>query len=190
VADVSQPAGIDSGVPPSRFRLRRWQLVLIDVLVAAAIALLTASATFVTALGLSAETAAVVWLVALAVSVPLVVRRRWPIPVLGIVVASAIVAVLLGMSLRATALAIAVALYPVALSGGPRRSATALGAALLGITLAAVLTVSSTFPLPVAARAGTGTRWRTSPRTWTPCRFSCPLERTASTSSQSSRWSS
>jgi signal transduction histidine kinase len=146
VADVSQPAGIDSGVPPSRFRLRRWQLVLIDVLVAAAIALLTASATFVTALGLSGETAAVVWLVALAVSVPLVVRRRWPIPVLGIVVASAIVAVLLGMSLRATALAIAVALYPVALSGGPRRSATALGTALLGISLAAVLTATVLYP--------------------------------------------
>ncbi len=115
---------------------------MIDVLAAAAITLLIVSATFGTALGLSRGTAVVVWLVALAVGVPLVVRRRWPIPVLGVVVALAIVAVLLGISLRATALGVAVALYPVALSVGPRRSAAALGAALLGVTLAAVLTAT------------------------------------------------
>ncbi len=115
---------------------------MIDVLTAVMIALLTVSATFGTALGLSGETAVVVWLVALAVSVPLVVRRRWPIQVLGVVVVLAIVAVLLGISLRATALGVAVALYPVALSVGPRRSAVALGAALLGVTLAAVLTAT------------------------------------------------
>ncbi|MGH3782006.1 MAG: sensor histidine kinase, partial [Pseudonocardiaceae bacterium] len=79
-----------------------------------------------------------------AVSVPLVVRRRWPIPVLGIVLASAIVAVLLGMS--GAVLAVAVALYPVALSVGPRCSAVALGAAMLGVTLAAVLTAAVLYP--------------------------------------------
>ncbi|MDQ3762845.1 MAG: sensor histidine kinase [Actinomycetota bacterium] len=138
---MSEPVGLDSGVLPSQFRARTWRLVVIDLL-AAVITLLTVSPTLGSALGLSSGTTFVVWLVALAVSVPLVVRRRWPIPVLGVVLASAIVAVLLGMSGAATALAVAVALYPVALSVGPRRSAVALGAALLGVTLAAVLTAT------------------------------------------------
>ncbi len=141
MGDVSEPVGLDSGVLPSQFRARTWRLVVIDLL-AAVITLLTVSPTLGSALGLSSGTTFVVWLVALAVSVPLVVRRRWPIPVLGVVLASAIVAVLLGMSGAATALAVAVALYPVALSVGPRRSAVALGAALLGVTLAAVLTAT------------------------------------------------
>jgi signal transduction histidine kinase len=132
---------------PSRFRLRTWQLVVIDVLAAAVITLLTVSAPFGTVLGLSGGTAVVVvWLMALGVSVPLVVRRRWPIPVLGVVVASAIVAVLLGISPEATTLAVAVALYSVALSVGPRRSVVALGAALLGVTLAVVLTTTMLAP--------------------------------------------
>ncbi|MGH3781525.1 MAG: hypothetical protein ACRDRO_13080, partial [Pseudonocardiaceae bacterium] len=80
---------------------------MIDLLAAAAITLLIVNATLGTALGLSSRTAVVVWLMALAVSVPLVVRRRWPIPVLGIVLASAIVAVLLGMSGAVLAVAVA-----------------------------------------------------------------------------------
>lgn len=83
---------------------------------------------------------------ALAVSLPLLFRRRWAIPVFGLVLASAIVAVLLGISGAATGLAVAIALYPVALSVGPRCSAVALGAALLGVTLAAVLTVTVLTP--------------------------------------------
>lgn len=126
---------------PPQLRRRTWQLVLIDLLAAAVITLLTVSAALGTALGLSSKTAVVVWLAALAVSVPLAFRRRWPIPVLGVVLASAMVAVWLGMSGAITALAVAAALYPVALSAGPRRSAVALGAALLGVTLAAVVTV-------------------------------------------------
>jgi signal transduction histidine kinase len=129
-----------------RFGLRRWQLVVIDVLAAAVITLLPVYTTLGTALGLSSGTAVVVWLVALTVSVPLVVRRRWPISVLGVVLASAIVAKWLGMSGATTVLAVAVALYPVALSVGPRRSAAALGAALLGVTLAAVLTATVLAP--------------------------------------------
>ncbi|MGH3814684.1 MAG: sensor histidine kinase [Pseudonocardiaceae bacterium] len=138
---MSELPGFDSEVLPPRFRHRTRELV-IDMLAAAAITLLTVFATLGTALGLSSGTAVLVWLVALAVSVPLAVRRWWPIPVFGVVLASAIVAVLLGMSVEATVLAVAVAIFPVALSVGPLRSAVALGAALLGVTLAAVLTAT------------------------------------------------
>ncbi len=139
VAYVTEPAGVDSGVLPRRFRQRPWHLVVIDLLLAAWITLLIANATLFTAVGLPRGTILVVWLLALAVSVPLAVRRRRPLPVFGVVLASTVVAVLLGMSVGATVLAVAVALYSVALSRGPRRSAVALGAAMLGVTLAAVL---------------------------------------------------
>ncbi len=142
MVDVTEPAGFDSGVSPPWFRHRTWQLVVIDLLPAVWITVLTVNSTRYTALGLSSDTAVVVWLVALAVSVPLVVRRRRPIPVLGVVLTSTIVAVSLGMSVAATGLAVAVALYSVALSVEARRSAVALGAALLGVTLAAVLTAA------------------------------------------------
>jgi signal transduction histidine kinase len=137
---MTEPAAVDVGVLPPW--LRTWHLVLINVLVAAAITLLTVYATLGTAVGRSGGMTVVVWLMALAVSAPLVFRRRWPIPVFRVVLASAIVAVLLGMSSTATVLAVALAIYPVALSGGPRRSAVALGAALLGVTLAAVLSAT------------------------------------------------
>lgn len=81
---VSESTGVDYGVLPPWFRQRPWQLLVIGMLPAAVIILLIVSSTFSTALGLSGETVAVVWLVALAVSVPLVVRRRWPIPVSGV----------------------------------------------------------------------------------------------------------
>jgi signal transduction histidine kinase len=112
-----------------------------DVLAAAVITLL---AVFLSlgGLGLSSGTAVVVWLVALGISLPLTVRRRWPIPVFGVVIASAVVAELLGMSSAAPVLALAVALYSVALSARPRRSAIALGAALLAVTLKAVLSAT------------------------------------------------
>ena len=139
MAPVTEPAGVDSGVLSLRFRQRPWQLVVIDLLLAAWITLLTVNATLYTALGLSSGTVVAVWLLALAVSVPLVVRRRSPIPVFAVVLASAMVAVLLGISVAATVLAVAVALYSVALSLRPRRSAIAAIAAVLGVTLAAVL---------------------------------------------------
>jgi len=112
---------------------------VIDLLLAAWITLLTVNATLYTVIGLSTGTIVVVSLLALAVSVPLAVRRRRPMPVFGVVLASTIVAALLGLSIAALVLAVAVALYSVALTLGPRRSAVALGAAVLGVTLAAVL---------------------------------------------------
>jgi signal transduction histidine kinase len=140
VAGVTEPAPVDVGVLPARFRT--WQLVVTDVLTPAAIALLTVYSSLGTAVGRSSGTTILAWLMTLAVSLPLVFRRRWPIPVFGTVLASAIAAVQLGMSGSATVLAVALATYPVALSAGLRRSAVALGAALLGVTLAAVLSVT------------------------------------------------
>ncbi len=142
MAVVTETAGVDSGGRPPGFRQHLWQLVVIDLLPAAWITLLTANATLSTTLGLSSGAVVAVWLVALAVGIPLAVRRRKPIPVLGVVLASAIVAVLLGMSVAVTGLAVALAVYPVALSAGRRRSAVLLGAALLGVTLAVVLTAT------------------------------------------------
>src|SRR6476646_6975594 len=98
VAPVTEPAGVASGVLSLRFRQRPWQLVVIDLLLAAWITLLTVNATLYTALGLTSGTVVEVWL-----------------------------------------LAVAVALYTVALSLRPRRSAIAAIAAVLGVTLAAVL---------------------------------------------------
>src|SRR5947209_5263585 len=139
VAPVTEPAGVESGVLSSRFRQRPWHLAVIDLLLAAWITLLTVNASFYTALGLSSRTVVVVWLLALAVSVPLIIRRLRPIPVFVVVLAATMVAVLLGISVAAIVLAVAVALYSVALSLRPRRSAVAAVAAVLGVTLAAVL---------------------------------------------------
>lgn len=119
--------------------LRPWHLIVINLLVAAAIALLTVYSTFGAAAGSSTGMTALVWLMAFAISLPLVFRKWLPLPVFGVVLASVIIAVLLGMSSSFTVLAVALAIFSVALSAGARRSAVALGAALLGVTLAAVL---------------------------------------------------
>ncbi len=140
--DVSEPAGAGSGVVRLRFGARTWHPTVTDVLAAVVITMLAAFLTLGTAIGLSSGTAVVVWLVAFGVGLPLTVRRRWPVPAFGVVVASAVAAELLGMSSAAPVLAVAVALSSVALSVRPRRSAIALGAALLGVALAAVLSAT------------------------------------------------
>ncbi|MCA1836773.1 MAG: histidine kinase, partial [Actinobacteria bacterium] len=132
---MTEPAAVDDGALP----LRPWHRVVINVLVAAAITVLTVYSTFGDAVGRSTGMTALVWLLALAVTLPLVFRMRSPLPVFGVVLTSSIIAVLLGMSATAIVLAVALGLYPVALSAGSRRSAVALGAALLGVTLATVL---------------------------------------------------
>lgn len=138
VVNVSEPAGVDSGVAPPRFGPRRSYAVVIDVLAAAVILVLAVFVTLDTPLALSSGTVVVVWLLAIAISLPLTVRRRWPVLVFGVVLVSAVVAKALGVSGAAAVLTIAVALYPVALFVRPRRSVIALGAALIGITLTAV----------------------------------------------------
>ncbi|MGH3784657.1 MAG: sensor histidine kinase, partial [Pseudonocardiaceae bacterium] len=104
--------------------------------------LLTVNATLYAARGASGATVIGVWLVALVIGALLVIRRWRPVPVFGAVLISTIVAALLGMPIAATVLAVAVAIYPVALSGGSRRAAVALRTALVSITLMAVLTAT------------------------------------------------
>jgi signal transduction histidine kinase len=139
VVDVSEPVGVDPGLLSQQSRLRPWKLVMIDVLTAAATSLLAVYATLGGLLGSSSGTTVLVWLIALAISLPLVIRRRWPVSVLGVVLTSAVVAVLLGMSTTAAVLTVAIAIYPVALSLAPRRSLVTLGATLLSVTLATVI---------------------------------------------------
>jgi signal transduction histidine kinase len=137
--NVTEAAGVDSGVLSPWFRPRPWQRVVIDLLTVVTITLLTAFSTLNTVVESSSGILVVVWIMSLALSLPLALRRRRPIPVFGVVLAMAVVAVLLGMSVSVTMLPIAVALYSVALWIRPLRSATALGIALLTITLSAVL---------------------------------------------------
>jgi signal transduction histidine kinase len=146
VANVTKLAGVDSGVLSPRLRQRPWLLVVLDLLAAVWIILLVVNASLYTAVGVSSRTVVVVCLVALAVGAPLAIRRRSPIPVLGVVLTSAVVAELLSMPVTATGLAVAVALYPVALCSGRRRSTVALGAAIFGTTLAAVLAATVLSP--------------------------------------------
>ncbi|MGH3788282.1 MAG: sensor histidine kinase [Pseudonocardiaceae bacterium] len=143
---MSESAGAASGVWRLWLRKTPVRLVVINLLTVAAIMFVVVYTTLHTALEVASGMGFLVWLMALAVSLPLVVRRRRPIAVLVVVLASTMVAVLLGISLTATVLAVAVALYPVALSLEPRRSAVALGVALLGVTVTAVLTATALGP--------------------------------------------
>jgi len=146
VIDVTEPAGDDVGAVPPRSGQRWWLPVVIDLLIIGWIFLLAVYAALGSAGGLSGTVVVVVGLAALAVSLPLALRRRRPIPVLGFVLVVAIVAELLGMSVTASALAVAFSLYSVAESVPPRRSVVALGGALLGLTLAAVLATTVLSP--------------------------------------------
>ena len=131
---------------PPRFRQRLWQVVVVDLLPAVWIALLTVNATLYAARDPSMGTVFGVWLVALVIGALLAVRRWKPVPVFGAVLTLTIVAALLGMPITATVLAVAVAIYPVALSRGSRRAVVALRTALLSITLIAVLTATIVDP--------------------------------------------
>ena len=127
---------------PPRLRQRLWQVVVFDLLPAVWITLLIINVTVYAALDPSTIALVGVWLVALVLGVLLAIRRWQPIPVFGLVLALVIVAALLGMPIAATVLAVAVALYPVALSVGHRRAVVALRAALLSVTVVAVLTAT------------------------------------------------
>lgn len=127
---------------PPRLRQRLWQVVVFDLLPAVWITLLIINVTVYAALDPSTIALVGVWLVALVLGVLLAIRRWQPIPVFGLVLALVIIAALLGMPIAATVLAVAVALYPVALSVGHRHAVVALRTALLSVTVVAVLTAT------------------------------------------------
>lgn len=135
-----------------RSRLRSWQLTVIDLLMAAAV---TALAVYST-LDLPPEdgtTAVLVWLLGLALGLPLLVRRRWPVPVFGVVLGVWAVAVPVGLPVPATVPAVAIAIYPVSLQTGRRRAAFALAVAVLGVTATTVLAATVLRPHLVVAPA-------------------------------------
>ncbi|GAB7039022.1 MULTISPECIES: sensor histidine kinase [Catenuloplanes] len=72
-----------------------------------------------------------VWLIAVLLGLPLAVRRRWPRPVLGMVLVATVATVLTGAGAEVSIYALAFAAYPVALSSA-RAGRWALGAALTG----------------------------------------------------------
>ncbi|MEU4831838.1 sensor histidine kinase [Streptosporangium sp. NPDC023615] len=92
-----------------------------------------------------------VWALSGIVGLPLAARRRWPAPVLMIVAAAAAAAVLTGVGAEVTAWAVAVALYPVALTSA-RAAARGLSVALAAI-LVPGLTDAATNRLPLIPAA-------------------------------------
>ena len=75
-----------------------------------------------------------VWCLAAVLGLPLMVRRRWPAPVLGVVLAAAAATVIVGVGAEVSVYAVAFALYPVALSSA-RAGRWALGTALAGVLI-------------------------------------------------------
>ncbi|MEU4780576.1 histidine kinase [Micromonospora sp. NPDC023633] len=127
-------------------RLGLRQLMAFDALVAAAIVLVTVLRT--------PAAPVLAWGLAVLFGPPLAVRRRWPVPVLTVVVVAGAVAVAIGVAGDAVVFAVALALYPLALSAPIRRAGFALAGALAGLTAGGV--VGATVPgLPVIpTRAG------------------------------------
>lgn len=137
---VSDPVRPDPAAPRSgRARLRTPLLVAIEVLTAAALTLLAVYSTLDDPFAPLTGPSVLAWGIALTFGAALVVRRRWPVPVLGVVVVAAGVAVVVGIPGTAAALTVAVAIYPVAASLTPRRATVAVVAAVGGVTLATVL---------------------------------------------------
>ncbi|WP_203926992.1 sensor histidine kinase [Virgisporangium ochraceum] len=100
-------------------------LAAVDVLVAAAV---VAAAVLMRPPGAGVA----VWVPAALVGTPLAVRRRWPVPVLGAVLAAGAVGLFGGVRPEPVVYAVAYALYPVALRSA-RAGAWALAVAVAGV---------------------------------------------------------
>ncbi|MEV0697062.1 sensor histidine kinase [Saccharopolyspora sp. NPDC050389] len=118
-------------ITPGTVGTRR--LVALDAVVAAALVLVAA---------FRAPGAALFeWALALVLCAPLVLRRRWPRAVLGVVVLAGMSAIITGSASDVVVLAIAFALYPVGLSSPALHSWLALAGALAGIAIAGLAVV-------------------------------------------------
>jgi signal transduction histidine kinase len=114
-------------------RLRRGELVALDALAAAGYTL----ATLTPAAAGGRLAGGAVALAAAGIGLPLVLRRRWPWPVFGVVLAASLAGIGLGV-VRDPLLAAAFALYPVALTTPRRRREPTVGiavASLAGVVL-------------------------------------------------------
>jgi signal transduction histidine kinase len=117
--------------PPLTTRLRPWHWVAIDAAVAVLLALVFLVGSTRPAYGVPLWVA---YLLALISTLPVAVRRLWPLPVLGVVLAGSVAAMAIGTGKDPSA-AVAFALYLVALRY-PWRTSAAVLAGVLVVTAA------------------------------------------------------
>jgi signal transduction histidine kinase len=117
--------------PPLTTRLRPWHWVAIDGAVAALLALVFLVGSTRPAYGVPLWVA---YVLALVSTLPVAVRRLWPLPVLGVVLAGSVAAMAIGTG-KDPSVAVALALYLVA-SRYPRRASAAALAGVLVLTAA------------------------------------------------------
>jgi signal transduction histidine kinase len=117
--------------PPLTKRLRPWHWVAIDGAVAVLLALVFLVGSTRPAYGIPLGVA---YLLALISTVPVAVRRLWPLPVLGVVLAGSVAAMAIGTG-KDPSVAVAYVLYLVALRY-PRRLSAAVLAGVLALTAA------------------------------------------------------
>ncbi|GAB2965869.1 sensor histidine kinase [Micromonospora polyrhachis] len=127
-------------------RLGLRQLTAFDALVGVGLALFTAVRT--------PGAAVLVCGLAALFCLPLTVRRHWPVPVLTVVTLAGTVAIAVGIAGDAVVLAIAYAIYPVALSVVPRQSWLALVGVLGAVAAAGLLGITVPGLPVIPARAG------------------------------------
>ncbi|MGI5211741.1 sensor histidine kinase [Plantactinospora sp. CA-290183] len=125
-------SGQDRGrARPSGFEVRG---TVVDTVTAVVLGYLAATATLDPPGPAYPGPAWVAWLAGAAVGLPLAVRRRWPLPVLGCVVVAAAAATTLGVVgtgvIWTTYAPVALALYPAATSAGPVAATVALAGGL------------------------------------------------------------
>jgi len=126
--------GSDAGQalrPPLTKRLRPWHWLAIDGVVAVLLALVFLVGSTRPAYGVPLWVA---YLLALVSTLPIAVRRLWPLPVLGIVLAGSVAAMAIGTG-KDPSVAVALVLYLVALRY-PRPTSAAVLAGVLALTAA------------------------------------------------------
>ena len=117
--------------PPLTTRLRPWHWLAIDAVVAVLLALVFLVGSTRPAYGVPLGVA---YLLALVSTLPVAVRRLWPLPVLGVVLAGSVAAMAIGTG-KDPSVAVALVLYLVAWRY-PRRISAAVLAAVLALTAA------------------------------------------------------
>ena len=117
--------------PPLTTRLRPWHWIAIDAVIAVLLALVFLVGTTHPAYGIPLWVA---YVLALVSTLPAAVRRLWPLPVLGVVLAGSVAAMAIGTGKDPSAV-VAFVLYLVALRY-PRGTSAAVLAAALALTAA------------------------------------------------------
>ena len=138
--------GSDAGQalrPPLTKRLRPWHWVAINGVVAVLLALVFLVGSTRPAYGVPLWVA---YLLALVSTLPVAVRRLWPLPVLGVVLAGSVAAMAIGTG-KDPSVAVALVLYLVALRY-PWRTSAAVLAGVLALTAAGTAAGGGAGPQP------------------------------------------